>query len=286
MLEPFFLHWGGDFDLSTGTSAPDKDFSLVRQMGVALANLNETLKSQQELTKKQIELSKDKPLEKKDRTKKFHPSIIPMLKMAASDDRETMANKIANSASSFFNCSTIGAAEKELQSQLETMGLGWTGFASGLTTSMYTAHIFWANLIDPKNFSDFFCNHRHANDQDHTGRFIVLHLQERLGKAKTLDEIKALMKQTLTVPKDFHQMLDGLKIFTGLNAILDGGQEVSENLENLTITIAEIKKSSKLEQMESPSSMPHLFMRLISEYKRPGELSRWQCTWRRSPCTQ
>jgi hypothetical protein len=47
------------------------------------------------------------------------------------------------------------------------------------------------------------------------------------------------MKQTLTVPKDFHQMLDGLRIFTGLNAILDGGQEVSENLEKLTIAIAE-----------------------------------------------
>jgi hypothetical protein len=181
---------GGGSDFSTGEGAPDKDISLVRQMGAALANLNETLKSQQELTRKQIELSEDKSLEKKDRTKKFHPSIVRMLKMAASDDRETMAHEIANSASSFFNCSTIGAAEQELQSQLETMGLGWAGFASGLTTNMYMAHIFWANLIDPKNFSAFFCYRRQANDQDHTGRFIVLHLQERLGKAKRLDEIR------------------------------------------------------------------------------------------------
>jgi hypothetical protein len=246
---------GGDLDLSAGAGATDKDLSLVRQMGAALANLNETLRSQQVSTKKQIELSEDKTLEKKDRTKKFHPSIVRMLKMAASDDGETMADEIAISASLFFNCSTIGAAEQELQTQLETMGLGWAGFASGLTTSMYMAHIFWANLIEPKNFSAFFCYRRQANDQDHTGRFIVLHLQERLGKAKSLDEIKASMKQTLTVPKDFHQMLDGLRIFTGLNAVLDGGREVSENLEKLTIVIAENQEIFQARANgESPSS--------------------------------
>jgi hypothetical protein len=228
---------GGESDPFVGAS--DRDFSLIRQMGAALANLNETLKGQQLLTKKQIELSEDKSLEKKDRTKKFHPSIVHMLKMAASEDKETVADEIADSAKSFFNCSTIGAAEQELQSQLEAMGLGWAGFAAGLTTAMYMAHIFWANLIEPKNFSAFFCYRRQPNDQDHTGRFIVLHLQERLGTTKTLDEIKASMKQTLTVPKDFHQMLDGLRIFTGLNAVLDGGQEVSANLEKLTITIAQ-----------------------------------------------
>eukprot|EP00956_Cyclotella_meneghiniana_P026463 scaffold57259_cov18-Cyclotella_meneghiniana.AAC.1 len=89
------------------------------QLNHTLGKIGDVLQTSNELTSKRIEISESKMEKDKDRTHKYHPSVMNCLKTIASIDGIEQADAPSDSILRVLNCESHAKAELELLSQFK-----------------------------------------------------------------------------------------------------------------------------------------------------------------------
>ena len=173
--------------------------------------------------------------------------------MAGSKDGETPLPNIVPSATRLFNCKTVGLADEELNAQFQALEIYDAGFAQGLTQSLWHGALLWHNDIVPRNLSPFTIFPLAPNDMEQGGRFLFLHIREKSGKAKTLDEIRSATKQFIKAPTTYHEFVDSLRLYKGFLIIfIREDNKATENLGKLQQEVVKFSQAMKAAGVENP----------------------------------
>ena len=74
--------------------------------------------------------------------------------------------------------------------------------------------------------------------------YLICHLIQEQGQKKSLDEIKASLKQTVYLPKDFDGLGSQLVLFATASAIFFGKESVcTDKLDQLVLLVGQNKKA-------------------------------------------
>ena len=127
----------------------------------------------------------------------FHPLTKQLLLFTSASNPKDVLDGIEESCERFMNAMTRGVAEQELSMQLKTFGLGDMAFATGLSLNLYSGKFLYATRNNPSNFSCFSVyKGTHLDKEDNQNQQLILNLIKSKGKGQTIEEIKALNKQT------------------------------------------------------------------------------------------
>ncbi len=96
------------------------------------------------------------------------------------------------------------------------------GFAHGTAASLYNGSILWNARDKPSNLSFFTLYKNNPLNKDQKSRYLHLNILGNNVNNKNLDEIKASQKQIVSVPKDFTELLNVIKMYQGMATILFG----------------------------------------------------------------
>ena len=218
--------------------------TVISQLTNALTIQNEYLGDANVINRKNQILAEQRVEQKKDRTKKLHSSIINMLQRAAADDPHNEDSKIAPTCLRFLNSENAGMAQFELAHQFEALKIDDVGFAAGTVQALYVGEFKYADSSTPSNFTVFAFYEQAPNAATQKMDYLVCHLIQEQGQKKSLDEIKASLKQTVHVPKDFDGMGNQLVLFAAASAIFFGKESIcTEKLDQLVLLVGRNKKN-------------------------------------------
>ncbi len=180
---------------------------------------------------------------KKDRTKKLHPTIVNMLKRAAATDWNDKDKEIAPTCLHFINSDNVGLAQYELIHQFKESGFPDVTFASGTTQALYLGDFLHANLSSPSNFTIFAFHEQEPNSLNQQTDYLICHLIQEQGQKKFINDIKAPLKQTVHVPKDFVGLGTQLQLFATASSMFFGRESFcTEKLNQLLLLVRRNKK--------------------------------------------
>ncbi len=218
--------------------------TVISQLTNALTIQNEYLGNANVINRKNQILAEQRVEQKKDRTKKLHSSIINMLQRAAADDPHNEDSEIAPTCLRFLNSENAGMAQFELAHQFEALKINDVGFAAGTVQALYIGEFKYADSSTPSNFTVFAFYEQAPNTATQKMDYLVCHLIQEQGQKKSLDEIKASLKQTVHVPKDFDGMGNQLVLFAAASAIFFGKESIcTEKLDQLVLLVGQNKKN-------------------------------------------
>jgi hypothetical protein len=167
-----------------------------------------------------------------------------MLKRAAATDRINKNNKIAPSCLQFLNADNISLAQYKLIHQFKESGFPDVTFASGTTQRLYLGNFFYANSSSPSNFTVCTFNNKELKSTSLQMDYLICHLIQEQGQKKSLDNIKASLKQTVHVPKDFVGLGTQLQLFATALSIFFGSKSLcTEKLNHLLLLVGRNKKA-------------------------------------------
>lgn len=220
--------------------------TVISQLTNALTIQNEHLGDANIINRKNQTLAEQREDQKKDRTKKLHSSIKTMLQRAAATDPHDEDSEIAPSCLRFLNSENTGMAQFELSHQFSALKIDDVGFAAGTVQALYVGEFRYADSSTPSNFSVFAFYEQAPNAVTQKMDYLVCHLIQEQGQKKSLDEIKASLKQTVHVPKDFDSMGSQLILFASASAIFFGKESIcTDRLDKLVLLVGRNKKSLK-----------------------------------------
>jgi hypothetical protein len=164
-----------------------------------------------------LTFQREKESKKKDRFNKFHPEIKKMITFPSAPDAEADPNVPEDTCKRFINATSKGIAEQKLCIQFRQMGLGEMAYATGLILNLYNGRFLYAIRNNPSNFSCFSV-HKGSNvdEEEQHSRQLLLHLIEKEGKGRSVEELKALNKQILKAPSSYCDMVLQFNYFRGL----------------------------------------------------------------------
>ena len=96
------------------------------------------------------------------------------------------------------------------------------GFAHGTAASVYNGSILWNVRDKPSNLPFFTLYENNPLNDDQKSCCLHLNILANNADNKNLDEIKAFQKQIVTVPKDFTELFNVIKMYRGMATILFG----------------------------------------------------------------
>ncbi len=117
--------------------------AVISQLTNALTIQNEFLEDANVINRKNQIMAEERKEKDKDRTKKFHPTILNMLKRAATTDPLDENSNIAPSCLRFINSDNVGMAQLELIHQFETYNLDDVGFAAGTVQALHVGEFLY-----------------------------------------------------------------------------------------------------------------------------------------------
>ena len=203
------------------------------QVNFALGKISEVLQTSNELSSKRIEISESKMEKEKDRTSKYHPSVINALTILASVDGFEAAEAPADSVLRILNCASHSKAELEIISQFKAMRLNVT-FSQGTSKAIYDGKFTWSSPESPTCVSPFTIELSKPNGNSIHDRHMILSTLETHGKSMTPAEAEKSLKQSLTVPESFHELMDQGRVYVALLKILGGDDnDVAHKVEEL-----------------------------------------------------
>jgi hypothetical protein len=155
-----------------------------------------------------LTFQREKESKKKDHFNKFHPDTKKMITFASAPDAEAAPNVPEDTCERFINATSQGIAEQELCIQFRQMGLGEMAYATGLILNLYNGRFLYAIRNSPSNFSCFSVHEgSNIDEEEQQSRQLLLHLIEKEGKGRSVEELKALNKQILKAPSSYHDMV-------------------------------------------------------------------------------
>lgn len=164
-----------------------------------------------------LTFQREKESKKKDRFNKFHPDTKKMITFASAPDAEAAPNVPEDTCERFINATSQGIAEQELCIQFRQMGLGEMAYATGLILNLYNGRFLYAIRNNPSNFSCFSVHEgNNVDEEEQQSRQLLLHLIEKEGKGRSVEELKALNKQILKAPSSYRDMVLQFNYFRGL----------------------------------------------------------------------
>ncbi len=176
------------------------------------------------LCREEIEQQIKREEKKKDRPKKLHPTIMNMLKQATATDRNDKDKEIAPTCLRFINSDNVGLAQYELIYQFKESGFPDVTFALGMTQALYLGDFLYTKLSSPSNFTVFAFHEQEPNSLNQQTDYLICHLIKEQGQKKSKDDIKASLKQTVHVPKDFVGLRTQLQLFATASSIFFGSK--------------------------------------------------------------
>jgi hypothetical protein len=176
--------------------------------------------AQSEIQKEHVAYLKEKDKKKKDKAEKWHGLSPYLVLNVASTNGQVPTEQIPESYHLIINSETAAMADKELHSQMVALGHREEGFAHGTATSLYNGSILWNVRDKPSNLSFFTLYENNPLNNDQKSRYLHLNILTNKADNKNLDEIKASQKQIVTVPKDFTELFNVIKMYRGMATIL------------------------------------------------------------------
>ncbi len=113
-------------------------------------------------------------------------------------------------------------ADKELHSHMVALGHPGVGFAHGTAASLYNGSILWHGGDRPNNFSFLTLYENNLFSETQTSHFLSLIILTLNINKKNIDKIKASQKQTVTVPKDYPELINVIEMYHSMSSILLG----------------------------------------------------------------
>jgi len=205
----------------TGTSVALDNSSIISQRTNAISTQNEEATESNRLRHQEIERYKQNET-KKDRTKKIHNSIMNMIGRASTKSSTDEAVAISASCSRFLNSDNIGMAQYELVHQFKELGFPDIGFAQGTAQALFIGDFLYADSSTPSNFAVFAFHEQTPLSESRQNIYLICQLGQTQGQKKSLDEIKASLKQTVHVPTDFNSMGTQFQLFAAACEVFFG----------------------------------------------------------------
>ena len=200
---------------------PAPSASTFDQLNSTLSRIGESTDQANALRALEIQRSREKDDSKKDRSKKWlHSQTIRMLKNASSADGSEPSPDISPEFKNAFNLESAGAFGKELVYLMDQKGMKNTIINEGAVNSMYHGVLTSTTPNTPQNHSPFSYREAEPLAPSQAQSFLILHMGDTHGKAKSNEEIKASMAQTFTTPMDYYDMLDRTKRYNKGNEII------------------------------------------------------------------
>lgn len=229
----------------TGEAVALDGASVISQLTNALTIQNEYLGDANVINRRNQIIAEEREEKKKDRLKnKIYSSIKTMLEKAAASDRNHEDSEIAPSCMRFINAENAGLAQCELIHQFKTLKFEDVGFAAGTVQALYLGEFLYADSSSPSNFTVFAFFEQEPNAKSMKEDYLICHLIQEQGQKKSIDEIKASLKQTVHVPKDFNSMGNQLQIFAAASSIFFGKESMlTESLDQLVLLVGRNKKN-------------------------------------------
>jgi hypothetical protein len=135
-------------------------------------------------------------------------------------------------------------AQYNLVHQFKEQGFNNVTFASGTTNALYVGGFLYADSSTPSNFTIFAFHKQEPNSDNPQHDYLICHLIQVEGQKKSLDEIKASLKQSVHVPSDFKGLGTRIQLFGAASTIFFGEDSVcTSNLNQLLTMIGRNKKS-------------------------------------------
>jgi hypothetical protein len=150
---------------------------------------------------------------KKDRTQKIHPSIIKMICRAAALCSTDETEALPATCSLFIDQENGRMAQYNLVHQFKEQGFHNVTFALGTTNALYVGGFLYADSSTPSNITIFAFHEQEPNSDNHQHDYLICHLIQVEGQKKSLEEIKALLKQSVQVPSDFNGFGTQIQLF-------------------------------------------------------------------------
>jgi hypothetical protein len=124
------------------------------------------------------------------------------------------------------------------------LGFPNIGFAQGTVQALYIGDFLYSNSSTPSNFTVFAFHKVEPLSNSHQKDYLVCQLVQTQGQKKTLDEIKASLKQTFHIPSDFNGMGTQLQVFAPACEIFFGKESIcATSLRQLIIIVGHNKKA-------------------------------------------
>ena len=120
---------------------------------------------------------------------------------------------ISATLSQFLNSDYIGMAQYELVHQFKELGFPNIGFAQGTSQALFVCNFLYANSSTPSNFTVFTFHEHEPLSDSHQNNYLICQLVQTQGQKKSLDKIKASLKQMVHVPTDFNSMGTQFQLF-------------------------------------------------------------------------
>jgi hypothetical protein len=101
----------------------------------------------------------------------------------------------------FINSNNVSLAQYKLIHQFKESRFPNVTFALGTTQALYLGDFFYANSSSPSNFTVFPFHDLEPNSSNQQTDYLICHLIQEQGQKKSIDNIKASLKQTVHVLK-------------------------------------------------------------------------------------
>ncbi len=135
-------------------------------------------------------------------------------------------------------------AQYELIHQFKELGFPDIGFAQGTVQALYIGDFLYSDSSPPSNFTVFAFHEVEPLSNSCQKDYLVCQLVQTQGQKKTLDEIKASLKQTVHIPNDLNGMGTQLQVFAAACEIFFGEESVcATSLRQLLIVVGCNKKA-------------------------------------------
>jgi len=158
--------------------------------------------------------------------KRFGPHLQQLfLNASAVLPYETAAKEPAPQFEKFLSQKTLGGAKTFLRGHLRANPFLNFVPSAGMATSAYTGNVQWDDTYNPRNFSIFFCGRpQNGGGQSSSYNDQALYLKEHIGNGINENEVKQILKQEKTCPKDASEALDQVQNFLALCDFIFGGE--------------------------------------------------------------
>ena len=144
----------------------------------------------------------------------------------------------------FINLENVGMAQYKLIHQFKELGFPNIGFAQGMVQALYIGVFLYSDSSTPSNFTVFAFHEVEPLSNSRQKDYIICQLDQTQGQKKTLDKIKASLKQTVHIPSDFNGMGTQLQVFAATCEIFFGKESVcATSLRQLLIIFGCNKKA-------------------------------------------
>jgi hypothetical protein len=215
----------------------------LQQLTAAISAHNKDTIESNNLHQKKILRQVSPEESKKDCTQKIHPSIIKMICRAAALCSTDETEALPATCSHFIYQENAGMAQYDLVHQFKEQGFHDITFTLGTTNALYVGGFLYAEPSTPSNFTIFAFHKQEPNLDNCQHDYIICHLIQVEGQKKSLDEIKASLKQLVHVPSNFNELGTQIQLFGAALTIFFGEDSAcTSNLNQLLTMIGRNKK--------------------------------------------